>query len=338
MTTKEMNRMRSLRKKRALVALLAAVSVALAAPGNASADSVAPQVRLGPTTILNGLAVLSGSVNSPTAGVALSVNGQPLQLSAAGHFAGVANLNGQSVLTLSSRNVATGDSSTVTIPLNTNLIGPGGVLAPDALAALQQALVTILRPVDGFSSVGDEPVEVSGSVGNSDNLASFSINGIDVFSLLKPDGSFVVPVPGLNREVVVQVTDRQGVALETYYAAPSRSVSAARASGVRITKIRYFAKGIKRTKRLRMVVTVKDRANRMIQDAVVTVRSAKTRRIMGRAKVKRTNRNGKVTFVLRVRRAAFGKRTTFVATAKTPSAKATKRTAVRLPRVKAKRR
>jgi hypothetical protein len=108
---------------------------------------------------------------------------------------------------------------------------------------------------------------------------------------------------------------------------------------VRIAKVRYFAKGIKTKKRLRVVVTVRDRQNRLIQGAVVTLRSKRTGRVLGRrAFTRSTNLNGKVTFVLRVRRAAFGKRTTFVATAKTPSAKATKRTAVRLPRLKAKRR
>jgi hypothetical protein len=47
--------------------------------------------------------------------------------------------------------------------------------------------------------------------------------------------------------------------------------------------------------------------------------------------------NGKVAFILRVRRAAFGKRTRFVTTAQTPSAKVSKRTSVRLPRKRAAR-
>jgi hypothetical protein len=318
------------------LAALASLAVALAGPAAAGAEDVAPQVKLGPTTILNGLAVVSGTVSDESSGAQLTINGQPVDVATGGSFAGVVNLNGQSVLSLALSNPGSGESSTVTIPLDTNLVGPGGILSSESLAALEQAAVTILKPVDGFVSVGDQPIEVSGGVGNGDKLIGLSVNGVDAHSTLKPDGGFSVPVPGTTREISVLMTDRQNVSLETRYA--TRSVSATDAVGVRITKIRYFAKGIKRTKRLRMVVTVKDRLNRMIQEAVVTVRSAKTRRIVGRAKVKRTNRNGKVTFVLRVRRAAFGKRTTFVATAKTPSAKATKRTAVRLPRMKAKRR
>jgi hypothetical protein len=80
----------------------------------------------------------------------------------------------------------------VTIPLDTNLVGLGGLLSPEALAALEQAAVEILKPVDGFASVGDEPVEVSGSVGNGDGLASLSVNGVDALSTLKPDGGSVV--------------------------------------------------------------------------------------------------------------------------------------------------
>jgi hypothetical protein len=318
------------------LAALASIAVALVGPTAAGAENVAPQIRLGPTTVLNGLAVISGTVSDPAASAALTVNGQPLDVTAGGAFAGVVNLNGQSVLSLSLRDPGSGESSTVTIPLNTNLVGLSGVLSPATLDALEQAAVSILEPVDGFVSVDDKPIEVSGGVGNGDKLAALSVNGIDALSTLKPDGGFLVPVPGATKEISVLMTDKQGVTLDTRYA--TRSVSATDAEGVRITKIRYFAKGVKKTKRLRVVVTVRDRRNLLVQGAVVKLRSPRTDRILGRAFVKSTNPNGKVTFVLRVRRAAFGKRTPFVATASTPNASVSKRTAVRLPRMRSAKR
>ena len=328
--------MTSLFNRRALAGLaaLASVGVALAGPAAAGAEDVAPQVTLGPTTVLNGLAVVSGTVDDPSSGAQLTVNGQPLDVDAAGNFAGVANVNGQSSLSLALRNPGSGESSTVSIPLSSNLVGPGGLLSSEALTALEQAGVTVLRPLGGFS---ESPIEIGGGVANGDGLASMSVNGADVLSTAKPDGSFSIPIPGTTREISVLMTDRQGVSLATSYRT-TRSVSAASADGVRITKIRYFAKGIKRTKRLRIVVTVRDRRNRLVHGAVVTVRSARTGRTIGRYYSRSTNLNGKANFILRVRRAAFGKRTRFVTTAQTPSAKVSKRTSVRLPRKQAARR
>jgi hypothetical protein len=333
-----MNRMtrRSSRKQLAGLAAVASIAVALVAPapGNATAQRVGPKLTLGPTTILNGLAVLSGTVTEPSSRVELKVNGQPLDLSAAGRFAGVVNLSGQSALSLSLRNTETGESSTATIQLNTGLVGPGGILTPDALAALEHAAVSILAPAKGFASVDNEPIEVRGDVANRDKLVGLSVNGIDTLSTLGPNGTFHVSVLGTTKEISVVMIDSRSVSLDTRYQVvqQSRSVSAGEAQGVRIAKIRYFAKGIRRTRRLRIVVTVRDRRNVLIHGAVVTLRSARTGRIVGRSKMRRTNMNGKAKFLLGVRRAAFGKRNVFVTTAKTPHAKVTKRTTLRLPR------
>jgi hypothetical protein len=331
-----MNRMTSLFSRRTLAGLvaLAGVAVALAAPAGAGAEDVAPQVTLGPTTILNGLAVVSGTVDNPSSGAQLTVNGQPLDVETGGSFAGVVDVNGQSSLSLALQNPGSGESSTVSIPLNSNLVGPGGLLSSDALTVLEQAGVTILKPLGGF---GDTPITIGGGIANGGQLASLSVNGVDALSTLKPGGSFVVPIPGTTKEIGVLMTDKQGVSLDTTYRT-TRSVSATDADGVRIAKIRYFAKGIKKTKRLRVVVTVRDRRNRLIHGAVVKLRSPRTDRILGRSFTKSTNLNGKVAFILRVRRAAFGKRTRFVTTAQTPSAKVSKRTSVRLPRKRAARR
>lgn len=140
------------------------------------------------------------------------------------------------------------------------------------------------------------------------------------------------------------VTDKQGVSMTTSEpvtrttASAATSVAAKHALGVKIASVRFFAKRIRTTKRLRVVVTVKDRRNLFIRGAVVTLRGAKARQIAGRAALKRSNGKGQVGFVLRLRPSAFGKRVVIVATAKTPSAKAARRTSVRLPRLAAGRR
>jgi hypothetical protein len=335
---KELNRMPTLLPRRTLAALAAAASVLLSLAGaaGAPADVVAPSITLGPTTVLNGVAAVSGSVAEPSSGSAqLSVNGQPLDLNAAGQFAGIVNLNGQSVLSFTVQNPATGDTSTATIPLTSNLVGPGGVVSSEALDALEQAAVSVLKPVGGFISVDGKPIQVGGSVGDDDGLVTLSVNGLDALSTLEPNGGFTVPVPGTSKEITLLMTDKEGVTLETRYQVVQSTsyVAAADADGVRITKIRYFTKGVKTKKRMRMVVTVKDRRNLNVYGAVVTVRSVRTHRIVGRAKVKHTNTKGKATFVLQVRKAGFGKRFAIVTTAQTPKAKASKRTSIRLPRL-----
>jgi hypothetical protein len=332
--------------RRTLVALVATASalVALVGASPAPGDVVAPVVTLGPTIVANGVAVVSGTLTAPAPSNAqLSVNGQPLGLNAAGSFAGTVNLNGQSNLSLSVRNPATGEVSTTNIPLTTNLVGLGGVISPTVLSDLQQAAATITRPLGGFVSVGGQPISVTGGVGNRDGLASLTVNGIDALSLLKPGGTFAVPVPGSSKEVTVLMTDKQGVSVETRYpaaasypAVKATYVSAANAQGVRIASIRYFTKRIKATKLLRMIVTVKDRRGLFVRGAKVNVRSARSGWVIGQAGAKSSNKQGQAGFTMRLRPKAFGKWFVVVATATTPKATASKRSSVRLPRLKHK--
>ncbi|TMK80421.1 MAG: hypothetical protein E6G45_00585 [Actinobacteria bacterium] len=323
--------------RRTLVALAATASVlaALVGAGAAPGDVVTPVVSLGPTTVANGVATVSGTVTAPAPSNAqLSINGQPVGLNADGTFAGIVNLNGQSTLSLAVRNPATGEVSTTNVPLTTNLVGPGGVVSPTVLSDLEQAAATITKPLGGFVSIGGQPISVSGGVGNRDGLASLSVNGIDALSLLHPNGTFSIPIPGTSKEVSVMMTDKQGVSVETRYPAVSAAyVTAANAVGVRIASIRYYTKRIKATKRLRMIVTVKDRRGVLVRGAKVTVRSARSGSVIGHTGVKSSNKKGQAGFFMRLRPKAFGKRFVVVATAKTPRATASKRSSVRLPRL-----
>jgi Holliday junction resolvase-like predicted endonuclease len=88
---------------------------------------------------------------------------------------------------------------------------------------------------------------------------------------------------------------------------------------------------------MRMIVTVKDRRGLLIRGAKISVRSTKAGRLSKRPKMHLSGRQGRATFTLRLRKAAFGKRLIVVTFAKTPQAKATKRSAVAVPRAKASR-
>ncbi len=228
--------------------------------------------------------------------------------------------------------------------------------------------MTILRPVEGFRIFDGLPLRVGGSVLSKDNLASLTVNGVDALGLVT-GGGFGVQVPGTTKEVSVTVVDRQGVSQTTVIpvehvttqpgaqqptqpgtpqatqpgapqatptgpaAAVGRSVAASRAVGVRIARVRYQLKHFKRTKRLRVLVTVTDRRGLRVRGATVSVRSARARWIVRNSRAKRTDRLGRTSFLLIARNRAVGKRLRLVVLAKTPSAKAKKATAVRLPRI-----
>jgi hypothetical protein len=110
-----------------------------------------------------------------------------------------------------------------------------------------------------------------------------------------------------------------------------RTVEASQAVGVRIARVRYFTRGVRRTKRLRVVVTVKDRRGFLVRNASVSVRSVKPRWILRNPKAKRTTGFGQASFVLTAGQRAFGKRLKLVILAKTPQAKHRKAGSVRLP-------
>jgi hypothetical protein len=331
--------------RRLLILALAAGLLTLA--GSAQADVVKPLVILGPTTVLNGTAVVSGTLGLPGSVVELTINGQPVAVDVAGSFAATVNLGGASRLTLAVRN-SKGETMTTSIPLTTNIFGPGGLLAPSVLADLEHAGVMILKPLDGFKIFDNLPLRVEGSVLDKDKLAELKVNGFEILGQIGADHHYSVRVPGTTKEITLSFTDRQGASQTIQVpvehpasppaSAPStpaspvgRTVEASQAVGVRIARVRYFTKGIRRTKRLRVVVTVKDRRGFLVRNASVSVRSVKPRWILRNPKAKRTTGFGQASFVLTAGQRAFGKRLKLVIRAKTPHAKQRKAGSVPLP-------
>jgi hypothetical protein len=323
-----------------LAAAVAALTV-LALTPSAPAEVVKPLVVLGPTTVLNGIATVSGTLGPESSGAELTVNGQRVAVDAVGRFAAAVNLNGQSALTFSLKNPTTGRESTTTIPLSTNIVGPGGLIGPGILDALEQAAVALFEPVGGFTVTDGLPLRIEGSVGDPASLASLKVNGQELLGSLDANRGFSLELPGTTKVVTVTTTDRQGV-YQTYSAPTSpaatagttHTVSAKAAQGVRIAKIRYITKNVRRTKRLRMVVTVKDRQGRLIRNAAISVRSKFARRIVRNPRAKKTNKVGQAAFLMKARNRAFGKRLVMVTIAKTPTAKASKASSVRIPKLK----
>jgi hypothetical protein len=335
-------------RRAGLIGLMAAAVAALAllaftTPSAEPGEILSPAVELGPITVANGTVTLSGNIGVPNTNVELAINGKPLSIDAAGNFSGAINLDGVSHLTLTLTNSA-GEVTSVTIPLNTNIVGQGGVIGPDILAALKKAAVSILKPLEGFKIQDQLPLKIEGSVADKGSLASLLINGKDVLSLLGTDRVFTMLLPGTTKEVSVTATDKQGVSqtstvpvlhASSMFATPvGRSVAASGALGVRIAKIRYITKNVRRTKRLRMVVTIKDRRGLLIRGATVSVRSKYVRRIARNPRAKKTNKVGQAAFLMRATKRTFGKRLVMVTVAKTPAAKASKASSVRIPKLK----
>jgi hypothetical protein len=327
----------------AAAALASGLILLLAQPARPEAAGLS----LGPISVANGTVTLSGAVTgAPAASYQLHVNGQPLSLNADGTFSGTVNLAGASSVIVAARNPLSGETVTTQIPLNSNVLGPNGLIDSTVLDALRKAGIGLQIPPGGFISLDGLPVKVEGSVLEKDQLASLKVNGTDVLEKLTSNSVFTQTIPGSSREVSVTATDRQGVSQTTSFAvvpmssvintAAGPSIAAAGADGVKIAKVRYIAKAkvVRAHKRFRMIVTVRDRQNRLVRGATVRVRPKAKRFFVGNQRVKKTTKVGQAGFLVKIRKPALGKRLFMITLAQTPKAKAQKTTSVRLPKAK----
>ena len=233
------------------------------------------------------------------------------------------NLSGASSLDFGLGGPEGNQSVDFEVPLGA-LVGSTGVIPPGVLDDLTQAGVSLLQPVtDGGSLV------VKGGVLDEGQLSSLTLNGQDVLSQLTTDHTFTVTIPGTTKTITLQAIDKQGNS-ETIH--EQESVSATNALGVRIVKIRYLKGNVSRHHRLKMVITVKDRRGLLIRGARISVSSTKRGRLARRPHATLTGTRGKVTLGLQLRKVALGKKLVVLVVAKTPHAKARKRSSVRLPR------
>jgi hypothetical protein len=305
----------------AVCAIAASAALLVLAPGATTAQS--PILALGPITIANGVATLEGTLGPQASGAAVSVNGQPLGVDAFGAFAGVVDLKGAAAIRLELTHVPGALAVAFRIP-----VSGAGVIAGSVLDALTNAGVSITRVV-----VRGGGVTVSGSVLDLSQLSGLRVNGIDVLRLLGSRMSFILHLPGTTKIVTVVATDTQGVSQSTELAVGSTAVAAQQAVGLRIAKIRYVKKGVLRTRRIRVIVSVKDARGLLVRGATIVVR-AKGRRLARKPRTAHTGAKGRATVALRLRPSAFGKRLVTVTAARTPSAKARKTTATLVPKAR----
>jgi hypothetical protein len=295
---------------------------ALAAGSNASSASN-QLIDLGPIAVANGTATFTGTLGPSAAGLSLTANGQPLAVTANGAFAGSASLDETNGLRLTLTGAEKGDSTSFYIPVAGTLGTPSGVIPAGVLDQIEQAGVNLVTPV-----VGDDGLTVSGSVADGSQLSSLTLNGADVLGQVAGDHTFSEHIPGTDLGITLVASSSNG-ASETINR--QLTVSAANADGVKIVSVRFFKKNVRRNGRLRMVVSVRDRQGRMINGARVSVSATKRGFLAKRPHATSTGTRGKTTLTLRVRKNALGKRLVVLTVAKTPSAKARKKTTTQLP-------
>jgi hypothetical protein len=291
----------------------------------AASSSSQPLVTLGTITLANGTAAVSGTLASQAAGSQVTVNGQPLAVNSSGTFAGTADLNGAQAIDLGISNPGTEVGTHFQIPVQGQSVIPGSVIDP-----LTQAGLSILQP----TVTQGQPVTVSGSLADGSGLVGLSVNGVDALGQARQGGAFSVQLPADTGQVKVKASGLNGttevINAPAFRPFSTSTVSARNAVGIRIAKIRYIRKGVLRTHRLRMIVTVRDQRGRLIRGATIRV-TDKGCKLAGRPKATRSGSKGRATIALRVNRSAYGKRLVTVTVAKTPHAKAQRRSSVRVP-------
>jgi hypothetical protein len=291
----------------------------------AAASSSQPLVTLGTITVADGTAAVWGTLASQATGSKVTVNGQPLAVNTGGTFAGTANLNGAETIDFGISQPTTAVSMHYQIPVQGQTVIPGSVID-----SLTQAGLSVLQP----TVTPGQPVTVSGSLADGSRLAGLSVNGVDALGQAQQGGSFTVQLPGNTGQVQVTASGMNGttevINAPVFRPFSTSTVSARNAVGIRIAKIRYIRKGAVRTHRIRMIVTVRDQRGRLIRGAAIRVRG-KGRKMARQPHATRSGSKGSATVALRVNRSAYGKRLVTVTVARTPNAKATKRSSVRVP-------
>jgi hypothetical protein len=297
-----------------LMALLAAC-FALTAPAAQAAD---PLVTIGPVTVADGSARLSGNVGpSPSLVADLTLNGQPVGVGADGRFTATVDLHGQTALALSYRNPLTGQVTSLSVPL-ANLAGLNLPQLPSTL--------------DGG------PLTFAGQVLNRDQLVSLTVNGADVLGLVGPDGLLSLPLAEGVREITTMLTDTNGNVtthsfrvLELFTGAAGTAISARTATGIRFSSMRFFTKGVKRTQRLKLKVVVRDQNGYLVRGLKVKAQSVPGGKLRAGKYALKTGKAGRATFVLKPKLRVFGKKLTIKASAATALSRTQKQTSTRLP-------
>ena len=283
--------------RRGLLAVLVLALVCVSAASTAST----PLLQLGPVTVANDTATLAGTVLASGSSTAtLTVNGQPVGLDAAGAFSATVPLNGAVHARARTPGRAVPPSRRRSRSRLTGSLIPARVLD----SGPEQAGISLLAP----TGVGNgEPLTVSGGVLDHGSLFSLTVNGQDVLGTLGSGGTFTVQVPGTTKVITLSAVDKNGSSetIQTPVSIPA-TVSAKNAVGVRFARIAFSTKNVRKTHRVRMIVTIRDLRGSLVKGATVSVRSLKCGRLQRTPKSGLTGPKGRATIVLPLRAVAFG--------------------------------
>jgi hypothetical protein len=321
-----------------LTIALATLAVALA--GSRAAGALSVPVVIDAVTVGNGVAVVTGSVDSEV----VKANGKAVVVADDGSFQAEVDLAAD-VLALELLG-APGEKITIRVPIDVLLRTGGEGVLDDLLAAG----IAVDVPEGGFKIVDGQMPVVEGEVLDKSSLASLTVNGQDVLRFVGPDGIFSFQPRASNthtREAVTVVAaDRSGVSQTTAFrtarvtsAIATRagtSVSAAGARGIVIAKVALDQQRLRSGKVLRVVVTVKDRRGYLIRGAALRLRAMPAKHVTNSAlRTGFTNRSGRGQFAYKLKTSAFDGASvghlTIATRAATPAASTSTKVTLRLP-------
>ena len=295
------------------------------------------------------------NANLSAPGVHVSVNAKPVSIAVGGQFSALVNINAKAAIVVEALDRANGETNSITIPASAI---PAGGTPSDALAQLDADVVTMMVPPDGFTTVDGLAINATVHVGNIAGIASLKLNGADLLARLRISASSTSPskptkrsgkpghvsppaganaptcrhsaaqtVSGSAKNVKLTITATNGASqTSTFVVKRVRSVvrvgrqisiSAFGARGLRISEIRFNTKTLARH-RLGVTVTVRDRRNYLIRDAVIMLQPSAHRTSITSTWAQMSNFLGRATFTVPVAAARFGHRLYLTVLARTP--------------------
>lgn len=112
----------------------------------------------------------------------------------------------------------------------------------------------------------------------------------------------------------------------------STTIAAANAAGLRIARVRHVTDGVSKSKRFRVLVTLKDMQGRLVRDAIVTISKVRgTRNTVSGTCSAFSNKLGQASIAVHVAHKALGQRLFLKVSARTPKARSIALRSVRLP-------
>ncbi|HEX3456182.1 MAG TPA: hypothetical protein VHS03_16290 [Gaiellaceae bacterium] len=161
-------------------------------PTAAPSRPVQPLVSLGGVSVTNGVAAVTGVVNTATnaagaiaARVHVTIDANPIDVAANGQFSAKVDVGAKAKIVVRASN-GSGQSSTISIP--TSAVPSDGTPA-DALAQLNADAIVLLQPPDGFTSIDGLSVDAGVHVKAVVGIAGLDLNGVNVLAKLRVGSS-----------------------------------------------------------------------------------------------------------------------------------------------------